>query len=151
MDGLGAFGAVGDLFQAAEGVVDGVGVGEGVHEVGGDEDYVGAFLNAGVVLAADFLAEVEGGAFGERIEFRRLLQLSDLDSEKLQDKLKATIYRDNYLSPSIMRSIRLRAPSESCDSAREASSALRSFSFLRRSRSAERASFSARVDASTFF
>jgi len=74
--GLGAFGgAVCDFFQAAEGFVDCVGVREGFHELGGDEDDVGSLLHAGAVLATDSFAEVEGGALGERIEFRRLLHI----------------------------------------------------------------------------
>ena len=74
--GLSAFGSAGcDFLQAAEGFVDCVGVGEGFHQLGGDEDDVGTLLDAGAVLATDSVAEVEGGALGERIEFRRPLDI----------------------------------------------------------------------------
>jgi hypothetical protein len=73
---LGAlWGAGGDVFQGAKGFVDGVGVGEGVEQVGGDQDDVGSLLHAGVVLAAHAFAEVERGALGEGVEFRRLLHV----------------------------------------------------------------------------
>ena len=76
--GLSAFGsAVCDFLQTAEGFVDYVGVGEGFHQLGGDEDDVGSLLDAGAVLATDSFAEVEGGALGERIEFRRLLHIGE--------------------------------------------------------------------------
>ena len=52
-------GASGDLFEAAQGFVDGLGVGEGVEQVGCDEDDVGSGLHAVVVFAAHRLAEVE--------------------------------------------------------------------------------------------
>ena len=60
--GRGADGAGGDLLEAAQGFVDGLGVGEGVEQVGGDEDDVGSGLHAVVVFAAHAFAEVEVGA-----------------------------------------------------------------------------------------
>ena len=57
--GRGADGAGGDLLEATQSFVDGLGVGEGVEQVGGDEDDVGAGLHAVVVLAAHTFAEVE--------------------------------------------------------------------------------------------
>ena len=66
--GLSALGgAVGDFLQAAESFVDCVRVGESFKEVGGDDDDVGSLLEQVRVLAADSLAEVEGGALGERV------------------------------------------------------------------------------------
>ena len=55
--GLG--GGCGKALEGAQGFVDGLGVGEGVEQVGGDEDDVCAGLHAVVVFAADCLAEVE--------------------------------------------------------------------------------------------
>ncbi len=52
-------GAFGDLLEGAEGFVDGFGVGEGVEEVGGDEDDVGSVLHAVVVFAAYGLAPIQ--------------------------------------------------------------------------------------------
>ena len=49
------------FLSAAQGFVDGLGVGEGVEQVGRDEDDIGAGLHAGVVLAAHAFAEVEVG------------------------------------------------------------------------------------------
>lgn len=67
--GGGAGGAGGDFLEAAEGFVDGVRVGEGVEEVGCEEDDVGAGLHAVVILAADALAEIEVWAGSERVGF----------------------------------------------------------------------------------
>jgi hypothetical protein len=76
--GLSALGgAVCDLFETAEGFVDGIGVGEGFQEVGGDHDDVGSLLEQVRVLAADSLAEVEGGALGKWVWFRRLLPIGE--------------------------------------------------------------------------
>lgn len=47
---MGCGGAGGDLFEAAEGLVDCFGVGEGVEEVGCEEDEVGARLHLRVVM-----------------------------------------------------------------------------------------------------
>ena len=57
--GRGTDGAGGDLLEAAQGFVDGLGVREGVEQVGCDENDVGSSLHAVVVFAADRLAEVE--------------------------------------------------------------------------------------------
>ena len=67
--------AVCNFFQAAEGFVDGVGVGEGFHEFGRDENDIGSLLHSFVVLATDTLAEVEGRTLGEAIWFTRLLHI----------------------------------------------------------------------------
>jgi hypothetical protein len=69
--GLG--GAGGDLLQGAQGLVDGGGVGEGVEQVGLDEDEIAALLHSLRIFAPDALAEVEVGTRGEGIELRRLL------------------------------------------------------------------------------
>ena len=63
-----ADGSGGDLFEAAQGFVDGLGVGEGVEQVWRDEDDVGTGLHAVVVFAAHTFAEVEVGARSERVE-----------------------------------------------------------------------------------
>ena len=57
----------------AEGVVDGVGVGEGFHEVRRDKDDVGAFLDAVVDFAAHGFGKVELGAWCQRVLFGRFL------------------------------------------------------------------------------
>jgi len=59
----------GERLIFAESVVDGVGVGKRVHQVGCEQDDVGALLHTLVVLAADSLGEVEVRAFAEGIEF----------------------------------------------------------------------------------
>ena len=70
---LSAFGG-GEGLVFAERVIDGVGVGKGVHQVRGEEDDVGALLHALVVLTADALGEVEVRALAEGIEFGRLFR-----------------------------------------------------------------------------
>jgi len=70
---LSAFGG-GEGLVFAEGVIDGVGVGKGVHQVRGEEHDVGALLHALVVLAADALGEIEVRAFAQGVEFERLLR-----------------------------------------------------------------------------
>ena len=70
---MGCGGASGDLFEAAEGLVHGLGVGEGVEEVGCEEDEICSRLRLRVMLAADTFAEVEAWPWRERIEFNVLL------------------------------------------------------------------------------
>jgi len=70
---LSAFGG-GQALIFSERVVDGVGVGKGVHQVRGEEDDVGSLLHALVVLASDALAEVEVRAFAKGGEFGRLFR-----------------------------------------------------------------------------
>jgi len=70
---LSAFGG-GEGLVFAERVIDGVGVGKGVHQVRDEEDDVGALLHALVVLTADALGEVEVRALAEGIEFGRLFR-----------------------------------------------------------------------------
>jgi hypothetical protein len=65
-DSSAASGAGGDGLQTAKGFVDRFGVGEGVHEVGHEQDDVGALLHAVEVFAPDGLGEVERAGF-ERI------------------------------------------------------------------------------------
>ena len=69
------YGACGDFFKGAEGFIDCFRIGEGIEEIGGDEDNVGALLHALEVLAANPLAEVERRAGSERIEVFSFLHI----------------------------------------------------------------------------
>lgn len=67
--------AGGKFLETTECFVDGLGVGECVEQVGGDDDDVCTLLHAVVEFAAKAFAEVEVGSRGERVEFVRLVHI----------------------------------------------------------------------------